>query len=268
MRVGLTPTPRSAGASRAGASRRRRTAPPRRSRPAPSSCSGSRRSAGQISTRARRVSTRAPAARSIRSVWSRVCTGSSTVVGPSPRTGRQAGARLDLRARHGQLVFDRAAGPRLDPRAAGGPSVVSTPAPICASGSRCAPSAASAATRRPSARSFPPGRRASRGAAARACRRCHSRSPRGRRPRRPAPATRTASPPSPTSTPSARTAAIVDSVSAGAAEALDHGSHRRRPRRAGRAVRDRLVAGTRDAALHGRSRLDLHSARTGATDTP
>ena len=72
--------------------------------------------AGQTLAASGRRATRAPAACSMRSVWSRLGAGSTTVVGPpfGIEPGQQH-ARLDLCARHRRLVADRLQRAALDP---------------------------------------------------------------------------------------------------------------------------------------------------------
>ena len=65
------------------------------------------RSAGRTVTLVDRTATSAPAACSMRSVWSRVGAGSTTVVSPSGEQPGEQDRRLDLRARDGQRVVDR-----------------------------------------------------------------------------------------------------------------------------------------------------------------
>ena len=177
----------------------------------------------------------APAAASISSVWSRVGSGSTTVVAPvgvearraasptSPARSRPA-ARSRSRCSGAALDHDRrVAVGRLDPRAHPAQRLGD---PLHRPRAR--------ATRRRSARSGPAGRRGCRRAGASACPRCRSRSARRRRrPRRPTPwTTSRVDRPPPTSTPSARTAATVASVSPERPKPRDDASRPRRARRA------------------------------------
>ena len=217
--------------------------------------------------------TRTPAASSISSVWSRVGSGSTTVVWPRRVQAGEQHARLHLRARHRQLVADPAQLAALDRRAAACRRSSRRVAPICAQrlGDR-APSGGGAATRRRSARSGPPGRRGSRRAAAASVPALpQSIGPSGSRsPRRPTPWTRSASTSSSsTSTPSARTAAIVDSVSPERPKPRTRVSPSPIAPSSTRAVRDRLVAGNaRCGRAAPRPARPRHSASTGETTTP
>ena len=96
---------------------------------------GSSRSAGQTVTLRARTWTRAPAAASRCSVWSRVGTGSSTVVSP-PRARSPASSTADFTcalATGSSYEVGRSSAPSI--RNGACPSLVSIPAPIPRSGS-------------------------------------------------------------------------------------------------------------------------------------
>ena len=179
-----------------------------------------------------RRSTRAPAACSISSVWSRVGAGSITVVVPVGAEAGEQDGRLHLRARDRQLVVDRLerrAGDRQRQMPVGGLDLRAHPPQRLGDALHRPRRERLVAGQREGRR---PGTRAARRSAARACRRCRSRSSRTRSPRRPTPCTVSSSPSSSTCAPSARTAASVDSGVARAPEAAHVASRRRRPRRA------------------------------------
>ena len=181
MRVGLTPTSwivsSRARQQRGGDDERRRrgeVAGHRRPRRAAG------RSTGPTEIRAVACgSPRAPAAASISSVWSRVGTGSTTVVAPVRVEPGEQDARLHLRARHRQLVADPAQLAALDRRAAAVRRSSRPSAPISAQ-RRGDPVDRPAAQRlvARSARSGRPGPRGSLRAAAASCPSCRSRSAR------------------------------------------------------------------------------------------
>ena len=107
VRVGLRPTPgRARPRCRRRAAPRRRRRRPRRSRRARRSRPASSALGRSTATAPPSRSTRRPAAASIRSVWSRLGSGSTTVVSPSASRPAKQQARLDLGAGDRQLVVD------------------------------------------------------------------------------------------------------------------------------------------------------------------
>ena len=252
-----------AAASRAAASRRRGTGRPRRSRPGSSSRSGSSRSAGRTSTcpgrgcaRARRP--RAASARCGRASGRARPPSSGRPRRAAPRAGRTTSpARSRRGARSASGVSAR---PSM--RSGRPPPVVSTVAPICVSGSAIRPigrgdsdSSPTSSKRLPSWPARMPGdepnERAGVAAVDRPLRlaqpaQAHARDAHG------VPAL-----------------PHLDAERAdggdrrlgvgGAAEALDHGLAVGDRAEQHRAMRDRLVAGHGDAALHRPRRIDPHS---------
>ena len=258
---------RAAGASPGAAWRRRRTARPTRSRPGTSSRSGSSRAAGHTSTPPGSERRRAPAARSIRSVWSRV--GHRLDDGRRARRRRRArrAGRTTSPARSRRAARTGSAAAALASIASGRrPPSVSTPAPIRISGSairrigrELSDSSPASSNRRPRWPARIPGsRRASVPALPQSIG-----SAGGCSPRSPTPAIRRVSPSSSTRTPSARTAAIVDSVSPERPNPVTTDSPSATAPTQNRAVGDRLVARQRNAALDGRRRLDRDEPGTG-----
>ena len=209
---------------------------------------------------------------SMRSVWSRVGTGSTTVVRPVGVEPGEQNARLHLGARDRELVTDAVQLAALDAERQAARRRSRRWRPSRASGS--AMRSIGRAPQRLVAGQLEaaflagedPGEQAQRRA-----RRCRSRSgPRAaRRPRRPAPvdAHRVDSS-SCTVTPSARTAAIVDSVSAERPKPSTSVSPSAiAPTRTARCEIDLSPGTAMSPAQRGR-RLDLHSASTGETTTP
>ena len=272
MRVGLTPTPairsrepgRSVAATTNGAAEEKspgtvepRAAPgarPARPRPRP----GCR-------------STRAPAARSIRSVWSRVGDGLDDRRRPAVREqAREEDADFTCALATGSSYSDRRGAPRLRCGAAGGRRSSRRRRPSRRAASRSAPSDASESDSSPVSSKLPvlAGEQAGE-QPQQACLRCRSRSARrlrqaaqadtatrGRR-RRPPPPRRRAREPQRSSTrcrPSGRSP-------------RSRSLRRRRTEQHG-AVRDRLVAGNREPPWTDDRRARSSFARTGETETP
>ena len=267
VRVGLTPMPgggpREPGSERGRDEERRR----RRSRRAPRSRAARAARPASPSIAAARAA-RARRRVSMRSVWSRVGTGSRR--SSPPRRSRPASRTRSSPARSPPAARSRSRAARAPrPRAAAWPSVVSTARAHraqrlgdAAHRPRAERLVADQLEPLPCWPASRPGKQPHRvpalpqsiGAAG-------ARSPRG-----PTPGRAASSPSFSTSTPSARTARERRPVSAErpkpAIRRLAVGDRAEQQR----AVRDRLVAGHGDAALNGGRRLDPHSPSTGEND--